>query len=98
MSLSYSSLESPLNENLYDVYAQSFLGNLTLEEFLKTSVFCIFSPCCRFSSTFGLQMRNGNSATSGSVHTTRVHGPCSRVAWTGAREHGPQTPLVCTEP
>jgi len=24
-----------------------------------------------------------------SVHTTRVDGPCSRLVWTGAREHGP---------
>ena len=40
MSLGYSLLKSPLNENLYNVYAQSFLGNLTLDEFLKTVYFC----------------------------------------------------------
>jgi len=26
-----------------------------------------------------------------SVCTGRVNGPCSRVLWTGAREHGPRT-------
>jgi len=31
--------------------------------------------------------------------TNRVNGPCSRVMWTGAREHGPQTrPVNCTAP
>jgi len=28
----------------------------------------------------------------------RVDGPYSRVVWTGAREHGPWTRVVCTDP
>jgi len=34
----------------------------------------------------------------GSVHTTRVHGPCSRVPVRITREHGSWTWVVCTEP
>jgi len=32
------------------------------------------------------------------VFTGRVDGPCSRLVWTGAREHGPRTRLSTMTP